>query len=722
MARRYSFGTANSGSRNLSSLIQSLSNSMQDSQDSEEFNAFNNGGVGPDGKPVTPASLLGYIKGRMGQYDPSNPDYIKWENKLTQTEFSIGEANIGAAYKAGKATAGQVAAFYKSWLPKAPKDSGFYDTILNQISAFSKAAKGSASGSVTKVLTARTSSMVSTINAGQAFDAAVLTAAYRGGVTYNGTGKTLTASDFDPVELEKFINGLGSVMVNGRAVPVTMSLWAAKDASVRTAWAQIQHSYQVAGRSTKGQIDDGLKAATANLLANRSIDFRDKVTVIVRDAQTQAAQTNDPSQKAKIYADAVTALSAVGTPQALAGVDDFTAAGFHATVDLYNGKGIPGQNDVNGANISASDASSITQTYTLSAAMQGGIVTMGQTSPGAAFQPIAVPPALSADQAYVSYMGADGHVHTGILDGTAVKQAGTTSIIGYQYNFANGFGQPAELWSTVDKTGKNLGFVAVDPFKGSAANASGIDQTIASKGSPIATDPSLQPQDLTNANNQPDPARPGYNLLGYPLGGPDQAAYAQHLAKAAQSGPVATSFGQQQLNAGSLGPNDRPSITGLNYESSMEIAPPPAPTPGANPQTVQNENAMGNPSAGAPPTPTEASVGRYYGIPGHNYGPGWSDTAAAAISQYGGTNDRGGGELSPQPNIAAPSPTNPSVREGGLIPHIALPSVSALPPIPKLSLSPNATISPTEPGATPTLNIGGQQVYTPNGPAGPKEF
>lgn len=150
MARRGSFGRrrARGGSSSMSSLIASLLREQRQAEDRAIFDAYQNGGKFK-GKLVTDQMITGYIRKRRDSFGTSGKDdplWDEWNNRLVQTEFSIGEQKIGLAFKQGRVGAGAVAAFYRGQLSKIPKNSAFYRTVAGRAADWAKSAGGAARG------------------------------------------------------------------------------------------------------------------------------------------------------------------------------------------------------------------------------------------------------------------------------------------------------------------------------------------------------------------------------------------------------------------------------------------------------------------------------------------------------------------------------------------------------------------------------------------------
>ena len=147
------FGHRPRPSGNLTSLIVQLYREQKAAEDRVMFDAYQNGGKGIDGKPVTDAAIRKYIAGRRDSFTQDDPLYSEWNNRLIQIDFKIGEEKVGLAYKQGKVGAGAVAAYYRHQLAHIPQDSEFYRTVAGRAADWAKAAAGAARGAARSRLT-----------------------------------------------------------------------------------------------------------------------------------------------------------------------------------------------------------------------------------------------------------------------------------------------------------------------------------------------------------------------------------------------------------------------------------------------------------------------------------------------------------------------------------------------------------------------------------------
>lgn len=123
---------------------------MQAQIQQDTFDAWQKGGEGPDGKPVTDEKLLAYIKSRRNDLSKDDPSWAEWDNALTQYTFSIGESKQQLAYKQGKISAGGMASWYKGQLNSIHKDTEWYRTVAGYAADWGKQALAQAKAEAKK--------------------------------------------------------------------------------------------------------------------------------------------------------------------------------------------------------------------------------------------------------------------------------------------------------------------------------------------------------------------------------------------------------------------------------------------------------------------------------------------------------------------------------------------------------------------------------------------
>jgi hypothetical protein len=215
MARVGSFGRRRPSGQNLMALIAALLREQQQATDRAAFDAYQNGGKF-QGKPMTDARFIAYLKGRRDGYTKGEPDWDIWNNRVIQTRFSVGEQEIGLKFKRGQVSAGAVAAWYRRQLEGIPRNSEFYRTVAGRAAdwakAASSAARGAASASARSSLMKKRDRLNERIQDNQALIGALTTAAKRAGLISGNEQLT----DADASDLRAWLDN--GVTVNGERV------------------------------------------------------------------------------------------------------------------------------------------------------------------------------------------------------------------------------------------------------------------------------------------------------------------------------------------------------------------------------------------------------------------------------------------------------------------------------------------------------------------------
>jgi hypothetical protein len=145
-----SFGRRQRHAVSLTSQIASLAKQAQNDEWQNIQDAWKNGGTVKDANgndvKVTDQYILDYIASRRDEIsDPTDPEWINWNNAHDQLAFGISESKIQLRFKQGKVSATQVANFYKSQLHNYPSDSEVYRTIAGRAADWAKSTAASAS-------------------------------------------------------------------------------------------------------------------------------------------------------------------------------------------------------------------------------------------------------------------------------------------------------------------------------------------------------------------------------------------------------------------------------------------------------------------------------------------------------------------------------------------------------------------------------------------------
>ncbi len=248
------------------------------------FDAYQNGGKGLDGKPVTDQKMRAYVAQRRNGFDKADPTWAEWDNRLTQLDFKIGEEKVTLAYQQGKVGAGAVASFYRHQLSTIPQDSAFYRDVAGRAAQWAKAAVGAARASGARRLTAaldgKQAKVQKTWDNYSQLEAYLTEAAKRAGLIAGN--QTLT--DADATDLQSFFN---AGVAGPHGTKITFSDWqrATLDA-YRGFDAQININKQL-NRGTKELTKQKQSFLDQVLVRVNTVDDRAKYE-IARDAFEKA--------------------------------------------------------------------------------------------------------------------------------------------------------------------------------------------------------------------------------------------------------------------------------------------------------------------------------------------------------------------------------------------------------------------------------------------------
>lgn len=190
MARRAKFGATQRAPASLQATILAAAREMQAQEQRDMFDAWQHGGMGPDGQPVTDAKLLAYIKSRRSEFAAGTADYAQWDEALTQYTFAIGESKQNLLWKQGKISAGQMANWYKGQLSGLNKDTEWYRTVAGNAASWAKQAQAQASagarGRAQAAITDKVNSLGKITGRYQSYLAGITTWAVRNGWLKDG--------------------------------------------------------------------------------------------------------------------------------------------------------------------------------------------------------------------------------------------------------------------------------------------------------------------------------------------------------------------------------------------------------------------------------------------------------------------------------------------------------------------------------------------------------
>jgi len=395
VARRGYFRRPRTGGSNLTALIAQLLREQKAAEDRAIFDAYNNGGE-YKGKPVTDSMILGYIKTRRDGFSVDDPLWDEWDNRLTQTEFGIGESKIGLAFKRGNASPGKVADFYRGWLKKLPRDSAFWREVAGKAADWAKAgraaARGSARASLAGAVNRRLKDSYQTQADWNAVNDILTDAARRAGLIDANDD----LADADASQVMELINAGIVIMTDGE--PMTFRDWRQLDMDMFHALRKEIRVKNRAGTSTLTLQSNLKRFVKDTVLRNNAVDDRAKAEA-ARDVFEMAVEAarGDPYAIEKARQEYVGAL---GDILAAAEAADPTFAGEQGLsvndpefigqlrneyqtfesgkVPEGTGRGITGDK-------LDDDAEQLTEDRGRFEALEGGDAYWGQDKPGGAF-------------------------------------------------------------------------------------------------------------------------------------------------------------------------------------------------------------------------------------------------------------------------------------------------------------------------------------------------
>jgi hypothetical protein len=419
------FGHRAQAGGNLTSMIASLYRQQKAAEDQVMFDAYQNGGKGLDGKPVTDQIMRSYIAGRQAGFSKDDPLYAEWGNRLTQLDFKIGEDKVTLSYQQGKVGAGAVAAYYRQQLGKIPQDSEFYRTVAGRAAQWAKAAVGAARGRAGARLSAALGDKQTAVQARWAnysqLEAYLTDAAKRAGIIAGN--QTLT--DADASRLQDFLN---AGVAGPKGTKITYADWQHATVDAYRGFDTLIGINKQLGRGYKTLMNEKQKFLDQTLVRVNTIDDRAKYE-FARDNFTQAVTDakGDPRAilaAAQAYATTLggikdAASTASGTnandPEFLGGItNEITAlttgkAAGSSVFDLQSTAG-------NGAPTSdiQSTADAITKAQADVKALAAGTAFFGQNTPGGAYKVNYYPPGAQLDP--FGHNGLDNSYQPSVVD------------------------------------------------------------------------------------------------------------------------------------------------------------------------------------------------------------------------------------------------------------------------------------------------------------------
>ena len=140
MARTGRFGRLPTEAPDLSSQIVSLMEQWMNAEDNNILDAWENGGK-YKGKKVTDKDILAHYRKRRNSYDKDDPEWDQWNQDLFQIRFRVSNEKVMMRYAQGKIGPTAVAAHYRQWARKMPKNSSYYRSLMATAGDYAKAAR-----------------------------------------------------------------------------------------------------------------------------------------------------------------------------------------------------------------------------------------------------------------------------------------------------------------------------------------------------------------------------------------------------------------------------------------------------------------------------------------------------------------------------------------------------------------------------------------------------
>ena len=138
MARTGRFGRLPTQAPDLSSQIVSLMEQWMNAEDRNILDAWTNGGK-YKGKKVTDGDITAHYRKRRNSYDRDDPEWDEWNQDLWQVRYQIADEKVQMQYRMGKIGPQAVAAHYRKWARKMPKNSSYYRNLMATAGDFAKA-------------------------------------------------------------------------------------------------------------------------------------------------------------------------------------------------------------------------------------------------------------------------------------------------------------------------------------------------------------------------------------------------------------------------------------------------------------------------------------------------------------------------------------------------------------------------------------------------------
>lgn len=128
MSRTGTFGRRPRSAPSLTNTLIAIAREFQNQRAQNIMDAWKQGGTF-EGKKATDEEVLKFWREKAKGVSKDDPLHDTYQNAYTQLDYTIHESKMTAAYATGKATDGQMVAFYLGWAKKVPKNSEFYRVL-----------------------------------------------------------------------------------------------------------------------------------------------------------------------------------------------------------------------------------------------------------------------------------------------------------------------------------------------------------------------------------------------------------------------------------------------------------------------------------------------------------------------------------------------------------------------------------------------------------------
>jgi hypothetical protein len=125
----------------ITATIMAMVAQYESARDRNILFAWKTTGAKFEGKEVHDKDLLAHFKQRIADSAPGDPIRDYWEETLAQYTFHIADDKMKTAYKLGQIKEPAMAAFYRKWAAKTPKDTAAWRSLMQSAGNFEKATR-----------------------------------------------------------------------------------------------------------------------------------------------------------------------------------------------------------------------------------------------------------------------------------------------------------------------------------------------------------------------------------------------------------------------------------------------------------------------------------------------------------------------------------------------------------------------------------------------------